>query len=367
MKQPFYSLIVISFLFSCSFNSKDTSDIIRIDIDNSKTIEPLSVIDSIQMINLETNEKSLIGKVKKLIIYNNIIFVLDSRQQALLRFSSKGKFLNKIHKIGKGPGEYISINDFCIDKTENRIILLANGRNILTYSFEGKYIGSSILKNYVCHYIEWLGKDEFLLFSDTDEYRFCFFNLKKNEIVKKSIPNNDFAYKTGFGHLHTPFMQKKSNSYYCTDLYSYKIFNISFPGKITLEKLDFGIHNNSVIPLDLGAERYKERYKEMILNGKYAMNIFYFFESSNYYFTSYFFNKKIQTSILDKRNNCNYFLDKYEFPQVKYFSDDSLFAIFEPLSLEKYVPESFMSKTKKMEININDNPIVIVYKFKRDV
>lgn len=364
MKKTLYLLILL--IYSCVPQKKNQPNFIKIDIDNSEIIEPRTIIDSIQLISLETNKVSLIAKVKKLMIYKGDIFILDSRQQALFKFSSKGKFITKIHRIGKGPGEYIRISDFCIDKKRDQIILLTDGKNLSFYSNNGEFVKQINLKDLVCHYFTYLENDNLLLYSETSEYRFYYYDLKKKKVIQKDIRSHDFIFKTGFGHLYSPFSQKDDNSYYFTDIYSYDIFNI-YANKIICKKLDFGKYgyNLEKLSLGMGQNAYKDQYKRLLLDGKYALNIFYFFETTNYVFLSYIFDKKTQTFILNKRTKSNYLFDQYQFPTVNYYKDDYLYAIIEPLSIEKYIPPSF--GIENINVNLNDNPIVITYKFKKDV
>jgi hypothetical protein len=59
-------------------------------------------------------------------------------------FDKNGKFIRKIGRLGAGPGEYLSIYDFCIDKERKEVYILDSGKGkIHKYDFEtGKYISS---------------------------------------------------------------------------------------------------------------------------------------------------------------------------------------------------------------------------------
>jgi len=366
---PAYPRFMIAFLplmmlltYSCTSQKKNQFDSIKIDIDHSKNIDPQIITNSIQLIKLETSRESMIGKPKKLVIHQGDIFILDSKQQALLKFDSKGKFITKIHRIGKGPGEYIRISDFCIDKKHDQIILLANGRDLLFYSCNGDFIKHINLGNLFCHFLTYLEDDNILLYSETSEYRFYHYSHKDKKIIQRNIKGNDFIQKTGMGHLYTPFFQNNDDSYSFTDIYSYKIFNISSK-EVLCKSLDFGKYSYKIekLPLDIGKNSYKEHYLKLASEGKYALNIFYFFETSDYTFVSYLFDRRTQTSILDKKSKNNYRFDQYQFPEVIYYKDDCLHGLVEPLSIGSYIPKGFEIDT--FNVNINDNPVVITYQF----
>ena len=64
-----------------------------------------TVAKSMQYIPLETRGGCLIGEyLKRIFITSTDIFILDFGQGAY-RFTKEGKFVNKIGRIGKGPGE----------------------------------------------------------------------------------------------------------------------------------------------------------------------------------------------------------------------------------------------------------------------
>src|SRR5690606_26271853 len=147
---------------------------------------------------------------------------------------------------------------------------------------------------------------------------------------------------------------------------SYKIFLLSSLNNIDTHLLDFGKYSYDLkkFPLlDIGKEEYKKWLKETIEKGKYVINIFYFIETSEYYITSYFFDKKIFTSLYDKNSKQNFILENYQFPTIKFYTEEKLYSIFEPLSFDTYLPEKLASMSD-FEMDINDNPILIIYKFK---
>src|SRR5690606_26101942 len=67
-------------------------------------------------IPLETSANSMIGNISRLCYFRDQFFILDKKGNSILIFDKKGKFLDKIEAIGKGPGEYISLMDFAIDR-----------------------------------------------------------------------------------------------------------------------------------------------------------------------------------------------------------------------------------------------------------
>jgi hypothetical protein len=139
-------LVIVFFiiLVSCKHEQEEVK---------TKTVDSKLVIDSVfnlsklgrfsNFIPLETNENSIISGISKIYFVDNHIYILDREgRKGVFIFERNGKFIRKIGRIGGGPGEYVSIDDFTIDKNNLTIYLLTNRENILLYNIDGKYIRS---------------------------------------------------------------------------------------------------------------------------------------------------------------------------------------------------------------------------------
>ncbi len=74
-----------------------------------------SKIDSFSVIPLENNIEALLGKIDKVEIRKNKLFLLDIMHRKLNVFDvANGKFLGQIGTRGKGRGEFLDIRDFSI-------------------------------------------------------------------------------------------------------------------------------------------------------------------------------------------------------------------------------------------------------------
>ncbi|MCG8306141.1 MAG: 6-bladed beta-propeller [Cytophagales bacterium] len=99
-----------------------------------------SIASNIEYIPLETNPDCLLGSDYKFELTEQYIFVFDYVN--LYRFSISGKFLNRIGRQGKGPGEYIRLGaDFAIDNSKKEVFLLDfRGRKILVHKYDGTFL-----------------------------------------------------------------------------------------------------------------------------------------------------------------------------------------------------------------------------------
>ena len=138
-------------LTSCtSTNNKDqgkNGSVLYFDVENwdKNSVIPQDIIRSLTFIPLETNENCLITRVRKIIPFNDKYYILDSSQSnsSVLIFDFSGKFLGTIGKYGYGPGEFIMLSDFVVDKKRDQgYILDTQLRKVLMFKLDGgEFIG----------------------------------------------------------------------------------------------------------------------------------------------------------------------------------------------------------------------------------
>src|SRR5690606_7404266 len=90
---------------------------------------------------LETNEKSLIGNVNKVLATDDNILILDNRSaNSVFNFDHFGKYLGKINGQGNGPSEYNFLEDMDLDSDGNLYLLDLRKGDILKFLIDGKFI-----------------------------------------------------------------------------------------------------------------------------------------------------------------------------------------------------------------------------------
>lgn len=133
-------LSLIPLLCFTNQNAAKEEAVININLD--ETIDRIyysAFFSDYEIILLENNNESVIGKISDIKFYKNKFYIHDSRySKSVFIFSLQGKFLKKIGSLGKGPGEYISTLDFEIDTLNNELIILSYEK-LLIYNLEGEY------------------------------------------------------------------------------------------------------------------------------------------------------------------------------------------------------------------------------------
>jgi hypothetical protein len=112
-------------------------------LENKMEVPISEIAESIEYVPLETNDKSVLTRVRYAEFSKDFIFIQQYgiSKPLLIQFDKKGKFIRYIGRAGNGPVEYDLIRKFSIDEENNLIYIQSNSsKKILVYSFEGKYI-----------------------------------------------------------------------------------------------------------------------------------------------------------------------------------------------------------------------------------
>lgn len=90
----------------------------------NKKIPKLYLTDNPLKFENLTDSTKIVWKITDIYVdENKNIYVADPRQGAVLKFDSLGSFIYKVGRLGRGPGEFVRINDVCVT-TENKLLAL---------------------------------------------------------------------------------------------------------------------------------------------------------------------------------------------------------------------------------------------------
>ncbi len=115
MKRVFSILVLlIGFIVTSCVNDPKRQDNVRvITVDITKQSDISEFVSSFDgYVCLETNEDCLVDEIRKLKMVGDTIYIADDTK--ITMFSRRdGSYLGKIHKQGRGPGEYITLTKIC--------------------------------------------------------------------------------------------------------------------------------------------------------------------------------------------------------------------------------------------------------------
>ena len=179
MRYLYLAIINCVFLLSCSdgekscYTAEGNDAYVDLSVCDDKGMLFSDVIDTIEYIPLETNERCLIGYITKIIPVGDIIVVVDNeRANRVFLYDMNGKFIRQISSRGDSPESYVSLRDVAIDKQGGRVFILdAATMRLLMFSMDGNFIKSMKLP-FVAHAMEYMG----------DEKMAFYFKVKKVKI-----------------------------------------------------------------------------------------------------------------------------------------------------------------------------------------
>lgn len=112
---------------------------VKDNIENVKSINLSRIGKELKYIPIETKPECLIKKIDKILFSAEYIFISD--YDRLLQFDKNGKFIRQIGSAGRGPAEYINVNDFCVNEQEKEIYItfISPPSKLMIFDFNGLF------------------------------------------------------------------------------------------------------------------------------------------------------------------------------------------------------------------------------------
>ena len=275
------------FLAGCGNQSKPVSveqEIITPLSAGNAVNDLLPYIDSVEVVPLETTGKALIGLVGKILLLPNGNVLIKSTA-SMFMFSPEGKFLFQIGKNGRGPEEYLTIDDVCLSQDARELWILG-GCEIVKYSTEtGQFIRKTTLElPEICNGFDAIasgpGHSAFLYYCpQMDENNFsedfyCLYRYdEQGRILQKFLPRKDYGLNIAL------ITQTSDNRYILRPQDSDNIcYYLSDSLPVPRVKIDFG------------KETIKNRYSsdlQTYLRSDYYKMPVYIYDTRDYFYFSY--------------------------------------------------------------------------------
>ncbi|MBK7480831.1 MAG: 6-bladed beta-propeller [Bacteroidales bacterium] len=403
-------IILLSFLLIgmsyCKVTNPDKADdgdsVLEIDLfSESKPAggKLSSFADDIEFIPLQTTRESLIGgPARRVVSREQRIYVSDATR--IMCFDIEGRFLYKLDKLGRGPGEYSVIFYFDVDP-DNKYLVIPNHYKLLFYGISdtGFYFQRSLAFHEDVLYVSeivpgtnhvfipippWRGNEQTLSllidnFGDT-----VHFKPNGYKYTKQSKGGS-----RGLGEMQVYSIDKKV----CfRERFSDTVFYVDTKDNHFKPRMILNSHNTVVTPEIRGGAEASGR------DWTYVNKIF---ETSRYvFFSCRIWDGKDRSNnnriIFDKTTNIKYMLDidsEYNSPLVDdlgggpafnmsyldySFNGDILFSFVEAHALKKHVAsEEFKNakvkypekkeRIKELSDSLDDmdNPVLVMVRLKR--
>lgn len=88
----------------------------------------------------DDSSNTMFGQISDIKIENDRIYVMDTWMRKLVAFDWDGNAVMSVGMRGRGPGEYMNVDGFDIDKEGNIYIIDGNLDKVLVYNKNGKFI-----------------------------------------------------------------------------------------------------------------------------------------------------------------------------------------------------------------------------------
>ena len=360
------------FLITACNRVLQEENIIHVDLKEAKTIHFSEWFSGVDIIPLETNKSSLIGRFNKLIYEHQRFYIQDRQQSAVFVFDSTGMFLfSTLAFQGQGPGEYMSMTDFCINPfTGNLEILDASNYVIRVYDKDGIFIKNLTLIAELLPLGQFMPLSSDLYLFESEDYEKTkttvkVFSVSKNEIIRRIVPLPDNT--TDLAILNPiPFNRLNDNVLFSFSFSNNDVFKIDSTGNI-VNRYQYHFGKYTFDLKSLPANRDRKFYRQYDETNK---NNFIFPlnkpENNKYRFCFFLFNEEIYICRQDKENLHleiirNTFKDGEKILPFIYIDDNYLYNISEPTWLRQMLTNEILTSEQQnivSRLDEDDNPVI---------
>ena len=374
--RSFFLIVFFFFCFSCNnYIPPSIPPTIVINKEDCKQTYKLSdIVQEYQLIPLETSDSCLIGSVGKIIFDTTSFYLKDETSKLIYHFDMTGKLHNTIGRRGRGPFEYLHLDDYCITKNKNILILDGSSKKMITYTSCGRPIALQELPFFADSFE--ILNDSILIFNGAAfEDQIILWDYRN----KKRI-NSHLKYDPHYNCRPLKPFTKCNNEILWQREFEQMLYRVTEQELIPARYIDFQefAYNGKLEKTPQGIYflqpdiAHMNRYYE---NDKYIHFIFECEALDDMPFLVYYFKKSGKKIIL----NNNHYKDDLTFyhitpPAINAFTTAGdpvsvLYTSFWLKNLEntsrKSTIEAF-EKLKERTANISetDNPVLVIYKLK---
>lgn len=321
------------------------------------------------------DSSSMISRVRKVKVIDSLIFIFDRNLQKVIALNEQGRMICEISNRGKGPGEFVRIDDFCYNEKLGTINIYSIIQDkIYTYNLKGNFINETEIDgNY-----------------DAIEYvdgMFVFFNgvpYKDNKFFVTTYDIKDEHFKK---YMEIPYtIEPGEDRTYALRHYFQKFkdeLSLSIPGQSKIYTIEndtigvkYNIHfgDNSKLHQGYYPTSFEQIRKQSKGNVSWIMG---YYESEQFITISFIRNNSTEMILYSKisGNYINYsggaiINDLNGFPvSIVSIYDNYLLTLVYPMVVEKKYNKGGLAinkirDTEREKIMENENPIFVRYKIK---
>ncbi|MEO9572289.1 MAG: 6-bladed beta-propeller [Polaribacter sp.] len=384
-------------LFSCKNQNQNNvksiiSKAIKIDLSEFKELSKnnFSLVKDVAFFQLETNEKSLIGSVDKILATDKGVFILDTKStNSIFNFDFLGKFLGKIGSEGNGPGEYSFLGDMDVDYKGDLQLLDLRKSKILKFQIDGKFINEKKF-GFMTYKFAVLNKNSYIFDQGTRDnsrfrndinldYKLITWNPNLQRL-NKFLKYTDVYDSPNYPLPNTHNIYRSGEKLNYLKPYEYNIYNLSSEDKIIeTYDIDFGKHK---IPKSFYLKYSNANEAKKIVfdfrKTNFAHSIINIFETSKYLSFNFSAGSNLYWVAISKNDNSFFVKDLSKMDLNDYpfllcpnaVINDQFITILRPEYIPYLIEKYGEEKMKEVGLSIltehklNMNPIMVKWNLK---
>jgi len=361
--------LLLLFLSACNPTQKQTEAEIVIDLHKAIHLPLDSLkIKSLHYIPLETNDNVLISHISKILVSDDRIYIADYHQsKTLFVFDLQGKFIFKINRIGRGPGEYINFFDFNISESGDIYLWDTAQSKLIIFEQDGSFQTeirlSSPLINFILFpnnrlYANWIFEDDIM----SNELAYYDWDMNKYHTILPATTPDPFKFIL---YTFQHFFQSPHGCYYIPRFseIAYRIDEQDVIPYIEFKHLP--------LPSKSTIKTWQNDRKEMIIDQVSFKDLHSIFETEDYISFVMEFAFPEQMVYQKLTNQCFKITDLKEktgFDKIRACNKDTYFSIISPdieEALNIILKNALYMPNKKLldELDAASNPVIVALQF----
>jgi hypothetical protein len=367
------TILVLTVLFSCKQKAEPEFAIF-----NPTGKDKLILGKVAEIIPLKTTKESFLDFVTKSYIDKKNNRIIVNADMNIFLFDAGGKFITKLKK-GKGPGEVNLVVSFAVDSNNKRIYVIDMGSIIHIYDYDANFIETHKLSEFYSLDLYLLDKDNIFLYCSyvgrNEKHFVGIYNLTEKKVTKRFVSDIESPYSILCMGNASNFYEMENRLYFR----SANIFGLFEFQADTFRRIITYRLGEKAVPESFYASYVEKRNRstfgeDALIKGfvPYLKESFYF---KNHFLAVLYDENSSCYAINAKNHKKVYFqgqLSEYfDLPKLKSLNsvcgiqDD--FLTFSCLPMEFFEDKEDNGKLvelgeKKLEVNYNDNPFLIVVK-----
>lgn len=374
LKSIYSSAILLLLSTSCSAHNSPDKNTVTIDVNTRKT-SPLSklIANYKGYIRLESSDDCLIEQISKTVIVNDTLYIMDKPRRTVFMFNaSDGRYLNKISKAGRGPGEYTDLSDFDVYASKIYTLSYAD-RKLNVYSSDGRNLAQINIPDKYTK-LKVIDGDRVWLYaenSNADLHNFALLNTATGNIEQRF---DRFAEDGGYVRNATPFCGEYNGALYTAKYFDNRIYTLNDDAYTAAYDLDMHLQN---IPQKDIATKTLAELSEMYRYREVLHKISHVFRSGNNlaviarcFFSDYGFRDCIVKFDLKTKSTHFYRIgdeinDDFPFFNSSYivgYANDTIISAIDAFAIKSVVDAGNISDSSLAAVKEEDNPVIFFHR-----